>query len=363
MMGADQSPSTSLDDSILSYIRCMQCSSSKSPIEKQYQSISKKQIYNFFTIDYDTTTTKKDVKYSLKRLVKRGIISKDDMEYSYIQPHQISIDSSISSDKGYHSQVDKPPDDVATEGGSIEHSAAMSRGDIEQPSSLDDAILFYIRESCQTSTSRVQTFISKNQIQKYYDCIVKEYDTTKKDVKHTLKRLIKRRAIVKDGQKKYSYIKPWKSIDICTIITDSPKKRKRQSEVEESSEHESAAAAATEPTTVKKRCKPKCSVDGCNSFSRTGYSVCTNHGAKTYKYTCSHVGCSNKVENSGVCVKHGAKMRICKRDGCSNKVQSKGVCFKHGAIRPPRRKCEVEGCNKNAQRLGVCCTHGAYAYR
>jgi len=95
----------------------MQCSSSKSPIEKQYQSISKKQICNFFTVDYDNITTKKDVKQSLKRLVKRGVIRKDGMEYSYIQPHQISVDSSTSSDKGYPNQkvnVRQSSDDVAT---------------------------------------------------------------------------------------------------------------------------------------------------------------------------------------------------------------------------------------------------------
>ena len=105
-MSADQPHPTSLDDSILTYIRCMQCSSSKSPSNKRQQSISKKQICNFFTIDYDTTTTKKDVKRSLKRLVKRNSICNGDMGYSCIQPHQIS-DSSTSSEyrtyipKGY----------------------------------------------------------------------------------------------------------------------------------------------------------------------------------------------------------------------------------------------------------------------
>ena len=78
---------TSLDGNILSYIRCMQLSSLKSSPDKcKRQSISKKQIYNFFTIDYDTTTTKKDVKHSLKRLVKRSCIVKDGKKtYSYIQ--------------------------------------------------------------------------------------------------------------------------------------------------------------------------------------------------------------------------------------------------------------------------------------
>jgi len=82
-----QPPPTSLDDNILSYIRCIQLSC-------QSQSISKKQIYNFFTKDYDTTTTKEDVKQSLKRLVKRNCIVKDGKKtYSYIQKQQISLES------------------------------------------------------------------------------------------------------------------------------------------------------------------------------------------------------------------------------------------------------------------------------
>ena len=88
-----QPPPTSLDDNILSYIRCIQLSC-------QSQSISKKQIYNFFTKDYDTTTTKKDVKQSLKRLVKRNCIVKHDKKkYSYIQKQQISLESSCNDQK------------------------------------------------------------------------------------------------------------------------------------------------------------------------------------------------------------------------------------------------------------------------
>ena len=89
-------PPTSLDDNILSYIRCIQLSC-------QSQSISKKQIYNFFTKDYDTTTTKKDVKQSLKRLVKRNCIAKDGKKtYSYVQKQQISAVLNDQGDK-------KPP--------------------------------------------------------------------------------------------------------------------------------------------------------------------------------------------------------------------------------------------------------------
>jgi len=364
----------------------MQCSSSKSPTEKQFQSISRKfiscrkQICNFFTIDYDTFTTKKDVKYSLKRLVKRGVISKDGEGYSYIQPHQISVDSSTSSDKGYH-KVDEPSDYDVSTGSSIEHSAAMSRGDIEQPLSLDDEILFYIRD-CQSSssTSGAQAFISKEQIQKYYDSIVDEYDTTKKNVKHSLKRLIERNDIKKVGKKNYSYIQTQQSGDICTIITDRPNKRKRQLEVAESSEHESAATL--KPTTVRKY-KYTCTHEGCSNHvqikgvcvkhgakvKRCKHEGCTNqvvnggrcvkHGAKKYRYTCKHEGCSTWAETGGFCRKHGGKKKICLHEGCNNQAKSKGVCFKHGAIRKPRKKCEREGCSNNARRLGVCRKHGS----
>ena len=71
----------------------------------QRQSISKKQIYNFFTDGYDTTTTKKDVKHSLKRLVKRNCIVKDGKKkYSYIPPQHISLESIITSDQKVDAQ-------------------------------------------------------------------------------------------------------------------------------------------------------------------------------------------------------------------------------------------------------------------
>ena len=342
--------------------------------------ISRKQIDNFFTIDYDNTTTKKDVKHSLKRLVKRGIISKDDMGYSYIQPHQISVDSSTSSDKGYQKvDVQSSVDDVAT-GGSIEHSAATTDRDIEQPS-LDDSILSFIIHSCRSSSS---TSITKKQIQKYYDSIVDDYDTTKKNVKHSLKRLIKRNVIVKDGKKKYSYIQHQQSSrDICTVIanTNRSNKRKRQSE----ERNDDGSASTTESTTVKKkkRIRPRCSVDGCNNQVQN-QGVCIKHGAEVKKYTCiregctnqvqnrglcfkhgaevtlcSHEGCSNRVANSGVCYKHGAKRYICKHEGCTNQVISGGVCIKHGA---ERRTCSHEGCNNQVQTEGVCTKHGAKKY-
>ena len=116
-----------------------------------------------------------------------------------------------------------------------------------EPPSLDDAILSYIKDCCQLSSSAQQNSITKKQIQKHYDSIVNDYDTTKKSVKYTLKRLIKRNVIDKVGKKNYSYIAPQKqqSKDVCTIITDRPSKRKRQSE-------ESKSASTIEPTRLRR---------------------------------------------------------------------------------------------------------------
>lgn len=310
----------------------MQLSSSKSsPFVEPEQSISRKQIQNFFTNDYDATTTKEDVKYALKRLVKRNCITKyGEKAYSCIQLHQIS-DGSISSEHktiGYQ-KVDEHSDDVAA-GDSIDRLRTTGR-DIES-ASLDDNILSYIRDYCQSSSSTssvLQQSISKKQIQKYYDSIVNEYDTTKKDVKHSLKRLIKRNVIIKDGKKKYSYIQQQQSSrDICTVIaTNRTNKRKRQSE----ERNDDVSASTTE--SKKKYFYPRCLVDGCN----------------------------NQVQNKGICIKHGAKVKKCKREGCDNNAKKGGVCVKHWAIVKPRKKCEYEGCNNNVQQLGVCKQHGAYS--
>ena len=48
----------------------------------------------------------------------------------------------------------------------------------------------------------------------------------------------------------------------------------------------------------------------------------------------SQIKCDNQVVQGGVCVKHGAivKVRRCSQDGCDNHVVQGGVCIKHGAI-------------------------------
>lgn len=48
------------------------------------------------------------------------------------------------------------------------------------------------------------------------------------------------------------------------------------------------------------------------------------------KKPCSAPGCKYAARRNGVCVKHGAKVLICKVSGCSNQAKAKGgFCKKH----------------------------------
>ena len=77
------------------------------------------------------------------------------------------------------------------------------------------------------------------------------------------------------------------------------------------------------------------------------------HGAKVKK--CRREWCPNKVQRGGLCVKHGAKVKKCRSEGCPNKVVKGGVCMKHGA--KPKR-CSSEWCTNYAKKGGVCQRHG-----
>ena len=138
----------------------------------------------------------------------------------------------------------------------------------------------------------------------------------------------------------------------------------------------------------KKKCRPKCSVDGCtNEAQKSGVcirhgakrkkrcssegctnqayigGVCMRHGAKRKK-RCSSEGCTNQAVKGGVCKRHGAKVKRCSSAGCTSVAKRRGVCIKHGG----KRKCSMEGCTKHVVQGGVCWKHGvrrrhgAYAY-
>jgi hypothetical protein len=57
--------------------------------------------------------------------------------------------------------------------------------------------------------------------------------------------------------------------------------------------------------------------------------VCIRHGAKIK--VCSSGGCTKGAQNEGVCIRHGAKVKRCSSDKCTNKAQRGGVCIRHGA--------------------------------
>eukprot|EP00986_Skeletonema_menzelii_P010678 scaffold5299_cov73-Skeletonema_menzelii.AAC.1 len=76
---------------------------------------------------------------------------------------------------------------------------------------------------------------------------------------------------------------------------------------------------------------------------------------KKYKYYCSADGCTNKVVQGGVCVRHGAKVKRCSSEGCTNRAQNGGVCKRHGA---KLKRCSSEGCDAFVRLSGeVCSAH------
>jgi hypothetical protein len=142
-------------------------------------------------------------------------------------------------------------------------------------------------------------------------------------------------------------------------------------------EHERAA----EDTARKNHHRKICSADGCTKFVQLVNSgVCMKHGAKVKRRShegctnyalkrgacvrhgaevkrCRSDGCTNEVINNGVCMKHGAKVKRCSREGCSNQLVNSGVCMKHGA---KVKRCSHEGCTNQARKEGLCVRHGAY---
>ena len=91
---------------------------------------------------------------------------------------------------------------------------------------------------------------------------------------------------------------------------------------------------------------------GCTNQVRCG-GVCMKHGAK--KKLCSSDGCTNGAVNGGVCKTHGAKVKLCSSEGCTNYSKKGGVCIKHGAV---MKRCKIEGCTSHIQSRGLCKRHG-----
>ena len=90
---------------------------------------------------------------------------------------------------------------------------------------------------------------------------------------------------------------------------------------------------ATEDRSNWKKRKPKpynpkpCAARDCQNMARRGDAVCIKHGAR--KRICNHEGCQNQVQNNGVCRKHGARVNRCRADGCPNEIKRSGFCKTH----------------------------------
>eukprot|EP00985_Skeletonema_marinoi_P006464 scaffold2799_cov126-Skeletonema_marinoi.AAC.3 len=85
--------------------------------------------------------------------------------------------------------------------------------------------------------------------------------------------------------------------------------------------------------------------------------VCMRHGAR--RKLCSSEGCTNMVVG-GVCIRHVAKVtrkhKLCSREECTNQARKGGVCIRHGA---QKKRCSREECTNYAKKGGVCMRHGA----
>eukprot|EP00984_Skeletonema_dohrnii_P002766 scaffold955_cov79-Skeletonema_dohrnii-CCMP3373.AAC.8 len=118
---------------------------------------------------------------------------------------------------------------------------------------------------------------------------------------------------------------------------------------------EVSVSAINECGPPKKRVKKRCSVEGCTNHAKNG-GVCIKHGAEVK--LCSVEGCTNYAKKGGLCIRHGAKVevKLCSVDECNNKAIKGGVCYRHGA---QKKLCRVKECTNYAQKGGVCHRHGA----
>ena len=68
-------------------------------------------------------------------------------------------------------------------------------------------------------------------------------------------------------------------------------------------------------------------------------------GAEVARKRCSHEGCANHAVR-GVCIRHGADVKICNHEGCTNKAFMGGACRRYG------ERCSHDGCTNNAKKKG-----------
>lgn len=109
----------------------------------------------------------------------------------------------------------------------------------------------------------------------------------------------------------------------------------------------------------KKSNFPQCSVIGCTNLSRSGKGgVCIRHGAK--KRLCIHPGCTNLQNTKRVCRRHGAPAKACSVEGCTTNARKHGLCRKHGGM--DTSQCRHPNCTLQSKGEGLCAKHGGKEY-
>ena len=139
--------------------------------------------------------------------------------------------------------------------------------------------------------------------------------------------------------------------------------------------------------------------DKINKESKKQCTTKAKKRLKTETKTCSHEGCTNVVQNRGVCYRHGAKVQLCSHEGCKYQAKKGGLCIRHfnqislkivsadpnnivtakgskkrkleglhgekAKLEKKKKKkkkkmvCSYEGCTNQARNGRVCVRHGA----
>lgn len=154
----------------------------------------------------------------------------------------------------------------------------------------------------------------------------------------------------KEGKRKLTTTGKKNAAPTVGVAADVNRKRRKIRSIDSSSSNRTPKGGVS----LQQQHRPRCSKQGCTNQVQQG-GLCIRHGAKVKMCTAS--GCTKLAQQGGLCIKHGASVKLCSWGDCGKLAQRGGVCYSHGA---KARKCSSEGCMNNAKRRGLCKRHGAY---
>lgn len=147
------------------------------------------------------------------------------------------------------------------------------------------------------------------------------------------------------NEPKPSVVKSHESVEASEPLQSEEK------QLDESSKDSEESVSKKVARTTSKRVRKKCKVEGCTNRIVEG-GVCIRHGAKRKK--CGYPGCNKHVKKAGMCSAHGPARKKCDFDGCTKVAVKGGRCLSHGAS---KKLCSVENCKKQAILSGMCKKH------